>query len=501
MKDPYAGLGAADPYEGLGIIEKKVGAAEDMGRAFLSGLRRGASGVADTVMQATPVAGIFGTMATAANLAEGLKGHPTTPAPLYSAFSKNALRSAYEPQTTAGEYARAVGENVPNALAPGGMVRRVANVVVPAVTGETASQATRAAGGGKRAQTAARIVGAGAGAVAASVNPRALLPTPAAAGEAAPTLAELAAAKTAAYKAVDDSGVRYTPQAFGSLMEATAQKLDAEGFHAGLHPKTALMMERIGASDRAVGGYSPTLTELDQLRQQIGRDVASSSDPGERRMGQLMRDQIDDFIENAGPEQLVGGDAATAGGLITKARDLNARVSKLRSLDQLDEKATDRAASTGTGGNGENAQRQNVRRFADKTKNLTADEKAAARRVVRGTPGGNALRQVGRLSPEGNGVMVGMHLLGALPSHGMSLPVAGAGFIARRVSDALTQRNVQALRDLIASGGEAAQEVTAQLAAPQFEDIRRQLADDLASTYAVGSAAIPFREPAEPSRP
>lgn len=284
-----------------------------------------------------------------------------------------------------------------------------------------------------------------------------------------PTLEQLTTDKDAAYASVRKSGERYSAEDFNGLMEDMAHKMDAEGFSAGSHQKAAAKLEAIGQSQRASDGYSPTLEQLDDLRHQIGRDVASSPDPGERRMGAIMRGEIDKFIEAKGgsPDLLL-------------ARDLNTRVEKLKSLDQLDEAASDRAAASGSGGNINNATRQNVIRFKNDTGNLKPDERALVQRTIDGTPAGNALRQIGKLSPEGNGLGLTIHTVGAFGSHGATLPVAIGGFVAKKVSDAMTAHNVQALRELIATGGEAATEVSRQLADPQYAELRAQLANDLA---------------------
>lgn len=331
---------------------------------------------------------------------------------------------------------------------------------------------------GAAAQAAQDPVTLGLGAVAGS------LATPRAARverPPAPSLEDLTAQKNAAYKAVDDSGVTYTPQAFSGLTQDMAQALDENGFHAGLHPKTAAMMQRIGESDRAAGGYAPTLTQLDQLRQQVGRDIASSPDPGERRMGQIMRGKIDDFIAGAGPDQISAGDPQAAAAMIGNARDLNTRVMKLEKLDGLDEAAADRANVTGSGGNINNTTRQNVLRFKNQSNNLTPDEEAAAQRVISGTPLGNVLRQVGKTAPGNGGLMANGHLMAAGLSHGASVPIGIGASIAKMLGDAATSRNVQALRELIANGGQAASEVSRQLADPQYAEIRAQLANDLAA--------------------
>lgn len=65
------------------------------------------------------------------DMAQGLKDAEKVTGPLH------------EPTTTAGEYARTVGEFAPNALFPGGPAQRVLNTVVPAVASEAAGQATK----------------------------------------------------------------------------------------------------------------------------------------------------------------------------------------------------------------------------------------------------------------------------------------------------------------------------------------------------------------------
>jgi hypothetical protein len=189
-------------------------------------------------------------------------------------------------------------------------------------------------------------------------------------------------------------------------------------------------------------------------------------------MGQIMRGQIDQFIAGATPDQLTSAvDPQTAAGLLNIARNLNGRVAKLQSLDNLDEAAADRAAVSGSGSNGENTLRQNVLRFRNQNANsLTPDEDAAANKVIRGTFTGNALRAAGKTSPTNGGLMANLHMGAAAISHGLSTP---AGIVAA----------------VIATGGQTASEVTRQLADPQYADLRAQLANDLAAQAGVQGAA------------
>lgn len=373
-----------------------------------------------------------------------------------------------------GAQAFATGGRAVNALR-GATVAGLSGAGYAAV--DRGSLGERAAAAATAAQDPLTLaLGGGFGALA---KPRAQRVKPA-----VPTLEDLTAQKNDAYGRVRASGESYSSDQFRSLADDMTSVMAAEGFNPGNHPKAAAKLDQISNTAHRAAEAPMSIEELDQLRQQIGRDVASSPDEGERRMGTIMRNAIDDFIERAGgsPDLL-------------EARELNTRVTKLRNLDQLDDKAARRASRTGSGGNKENALRQNVDRFIDDTGNLSPAEAEAARRVVDGTPTGNVLRQVGKLSPEGNGLGFAVHAVGGVTSHGATLPLAAGGFVAKRVSEALTRRNVQALRDIIATGGEAAQEVSRQLADPRYAEIRAQLASDLAVQS--GVAGVGQRPPIE----
>lgn len=81
----------------------------------------------------------------------------------------------YEPKTTAGRYAGAIGEFAPGALFPGGVAQKVlGNVVGPAVASETAGEMTK----GTSLEPWARVGGAIAGSALPNVAARALTPAP-----------------------------------------------------------------------------------------------------------------------------------------------------------------------------------------------------------------------------------------------------------------------------------------------------------------------------------
>ncbi len=320
------------------------------------------------------------------------------------------------------------------------------------------------------------VLGLGAVGGAAAV-PKARTPKPAK----APTLDELRAQKNAAYGAVEASGVRYGAKEVDDLVGRIEKDVTSNNISASRHPKAQSMLDDI----KALRGKDLSLTELDQLRQVIRRDVANSKDDAERFFGQRMIAELDDFIDNTG----------NGGPIVKTARDLNTRVRKIEAVNDAVESARLRAGSTGSGGNANNATRQNLRRVMEQTRNLTPAERAAMEDVVVGSKGQNLLRQVGKLSPEGNGLMTAFHLGALVPTGGLSGVAAVGGAISKLAADAMTKQKVANLVDLMARGGQAAVQAEQELARvaatdPAIAAIYRQVAA-MGSRASGVSASVP----------
>jgi hypothetical protein len=337
---------------------------------------------------------------------------------------------------------------------------------------------------GGASPVAGKVAGRAAGAVARVVKPSPKV-------DANAVAESLRAAKTAAYKAVDDMGIAYKPEAAQTLAEGIKDELTAANVSATRHPKAYSMMQDI--QTRLSSGKPVSMAELDQLRQEVRRDVASPKHgEAEAFFGDKIIHNIDEFIDAAKPEQMANGDGPAAAAAIRKARDLNSRYRKIDTIAKTTESADLKAAASGSGGNINNATRGNLRPFIDPTsgkriRNLTPDEAALMRQTVKGTPVQNGLRQVGKLSPEGNGLMMTANVLGGLASHGATVPIGVAGFIAKHISDRQTQANVGRLITLMANGGEAAGPAQAEFTTlaqrnPQVAALYRELMAALSST-------------------
>lgn len=262
---------------------------------------------------------------------------------------------------------------------------------------------------------------------------------------------QLKAQKTAAYAAADQAGVTYAPAFVGNMISGIEQDLAKVRLNPARHPKAASMLDDI----RGLAGQSPTLTELDQLRQVVSRDVASATDKAERFMGKRIITQIDKHLDGAGPADVVAGSATDAAALIKNARDLNTRYRKVTDVQDAVTKAEMRAGSTGSGGNADNAIRQNLRRVLEKGQNFTDEEAQSLEQIVMGGKGQNLLRLVGKLSPSGNGLMAAGNLASAAALGPLGAIPGAAGIVAKLKADAMTRQNVTRLVQMMANGGKA----------------------------------------------
>lgn len=268
---------------------------------------------------------------------------------------------------------------------------------------------------------------------------------------ATPEIDDLYAAKNAAYGTVDKLGAQYSDEAIDGLygdMFRRVSDANIDPAPDGVHKAAVRMLERL--EDRR----GPTsLSRLDQLRQQIRRDVIDSGTKGDAEMGGRMIAAIDDFLENAGPGQISGVTGETANFAIRTARQANTILRKAERLNDALEAARLRAAASGTGGNIDNSIRQELVRIVKDPKTFTAAEIAQMEKIIMG--GGkiqDVLRTLGKLSPSGNGLMAALGIGGTMANPAAAV-VPAVGLAAKAISDRATQAGVRDLTNVVRTGG------------------------------------------------
>jgi hypothetical protein len=268
---------------------------------------------------------------------------------------------------------------------------------------------------------------------------------------------ELKTASRAAYKEADEAGVIFTPAGVARVSKEAKEALAEFGYQPELHPQVRVALKVL---DEMAGG-NVTFKGMDTLRKVV-KAAANSTKDEERKAGMMIIEKIDDLMANSRQMETIAGSSEKAGEAIKRARELWGRARRTELIEESVVRAERRAGSTGSGGNIDNATRQNLRRLLDdpkKARMFTKAERELIDKVVRGTKGLNTLRQLGKLSPEGNGLMLMGHILAGVasaPVNPIGTALVGAsgaiGAVSKRLADRGTNRAVNNLITDVSSG-------------------------------------------------
>lgn len=270
---------------GVGAAEKRGFAPKGSGEFMAAALRSGGppgpmktvGDLSRTALVTAIKAGGGGqqTASAAGNMIPGALRAPTT-----KDIEQVAGKPKYhKPQTTAGEYARTIGQFAPAALMPGSAPSRLANVLVPAVTSETAGQFTK----GSDIEPYARIAGAlaGGGAVALANQPR---PTTRMLAEGARGASDdqirLAQAlrEDASARGVTLTQAEAVQQAAGGATGLGRLQRVLEGTQAGSERLTPIMSQRPGQVRGAVTQFADNIAPPTTNPSMIGGQAQEAAD-------------------------------------------------------------------------------------------------------------------------------------------------------------------------------------------------------------------------------
>lgn len=329
----------------------------------------------------------------------------------------------------------------------------------------------------------AAVGGAAGGAVKAGMDALARR----AVNSAIPDSEALRRASQAGYEAAEQAGVIVRPDGMRRIATETVGDLADFGYHPALQPRIHTILNEM----ERLANTNTTYKGLDTLRK-ITSQVANSTDPAERAMATRIIGRLDDYMANLPADDVITGNARQAAEGIRQGRDNWARMRRSDMVDTARIKAERRAESTGTGGNLDNAIRQNVRALLDnpkRSRGMTPAEIEMAERVVRGTPGQNALRHVGRLSPTTGGLSAMLNVGATAVNPLMAIPGA-VGMAAKTAADRMTVKNADRLSQIIRAGGKTADELLALARGGEMAIGRVKRLDGLAKSLGLSTAEL-----------
>lgn len=288
---------------------------------------------------------------------------------------------------------------------------------------------------------AARLVGALATPMVIGGATRALRSAIKAADE-RPSLDTFYDRKTAAYKAVDDSGVVVQPAAIDRIYANSVQAARSTPNYVPQVDEAT--NSALALLDSIRGPQSMTISQLDKVRQQLNNLYRSNRN----QVSILdMVDSVDDAISGA-------LQSAGAGPLMEIARSANSAFKKVELLDMAMDTAKTGAAVSGSGGNVVNKYRQAVAAILRNPRQLSyfnSGEIEAMKRIARGNLPENVLRSIGKLSPTGGGLMKVINFA-AIVHNPFLLAGSAVAAGSKKASEMLMERNLADLRQLFATG-------------------------------------------------
>ena len=252
------------------------------------------------------------------------------------------------------------------------------------------------------------------------------------------------------YAAARGLGVEIKPASVSRLADDIASELQHEGYDKELVPHTFRALERL----RNPVGENVTVSDIDSARKLLNRAGAL---PVERDSTRRAISAIDDYMANLDPADAAVNEhfVPRLQAQMAEARGNYAAAKRAEKLDEAQESAIDRAATSGSGANINNVMRQDIRKILNNPRQLRGfsdEEIKQMRQIVRGTKVGNVARLIGKLYPAG--VVSGG--LSGLAAHAVAGPAAvpvtwGLGYGAKKLGDISTARNIAKLSNMVRS--------------------------------------------------
>lgn len=291
---------------------------------------------------------------------------------------------------------------------------------------------------------------------------------------------ELKATAQGAYQQADDAGVIFKPEAVNRVRQQVYDDFADFGFHPKNQPGAGVAYDELAML--AEGG-NVSLKGMDTARK-VAQGGFNPMNPSNNALIGKLTDRIDDFVANPSPADVLTGNSKAAADALATARDYWSRYRKIEKVRELMERAGLRAGSTGSGGNVENATRQELRKLLTDKKAMrgfSGDEKEAIKKVVLGTRTQNVLRSMGNASPSGNGLgkmlwggLLGGAAVGGGPvTLGLTGLAAAGTSAAKKIAPKIGQKNADQLMRLIAAGGDKSAMLPAKNAFQRLTESQR----------------------------
>lgn len=262
-----------------------------------------------------------------------------------------------------------------------------------------------------------------------------------------PTAEELAAKSTQLFEKARESGVMFNAPKFADKMTGVMNNLRDEGYEYGsAYPKLDIAFKRLTDPNTP-----KDFTGLTNLRKTI-QTAQASSDPSERRLATILKDQFDEYVSSAPTSDILGANTKTGTELWKQARGEYSKLMKADVFETMLENAQlDVSKFTASGA--ENSMAQQLRQLAKNDKKMrlfTKAEQAEITAAAKGTSAQNLLKFFGRFAPTGPVTAYGAGV--ATGNNILTIPLMVAATAARGGATAMRRQSIERLADMMRLG-------------------------------------------------
>jgi hypothetical protein len=269
--------------------------------------------------------------------------------------------------------------------------------------------------------------------------------------QSAPDIKAIKSATTAAYKELDDLGVKIKPEVYDRFVDNLQAKLNKQGLDKDLTPKATTALDRLIESK----GTAKTAGEIEVLRKKA-QIAAKSIESSDARLGSMIIEDIDLALDKLSNE---------IGGKFKQARGLAQRAFKSQTITDMIENASHTASGME---NGLRIEARKILKNKKKRRGFTSDELSALRKIEQGTKSANVAKFLGKfgISEQQATSMLGASIgiggggaIGAMFGPGGAaigaLTVPALGQLAKKTAQRITLKNTKLADDLVRAGKNA----------------------------------------------
>ena len=296
--------------------------------------------------------------------------------------------------------------------------------------------------------------------------------------EAAPEVEQIKEASRAIYKEIDDLNVTTKPMATNMLVNKVVKEAEKANVDKVLTPDSARVVELL---KKELDDPRPrSISDLDSMRQKA-QQAAGAIKPADARIGAIMIDEIDDFLDNLPQNAFTGPDAQSVKNIGERFKAARGLWGRARRAELVNEAMSQAELARSGFENGLRNELNKIVRSPKRRRFFTADEIDGMRDVIKGSDDANILKLVGRLGLSEGG---STNILGALGGTAVLGPISPViGQVSKKFAQKTTQAAAQNVEALVRSGAQSRKIATAYMqSVPKAKRSVQDLTDLLLSS-------------------